>query len=106
MSKQVDKAADQQPATSNSHSSSNLYFVVRTFDAITGHPMGERIVDLYHYGTNNWLAKHNWWAMHNGHSIELQPASPDEVSSYLAEAALTLAAKYNEDTSTVEAIAA
>lgn len=80
---------------------SNLFISVKTFD-VEGKTVGERIVDMYHFGTRNWLQNHHWWAMHNGHCVETNVATSDEVTTYLAASKEALAAKFN----TVKAVAA
>lgn len=81
------------PAT-NSSGPSNLFISVKTFDS-EGKTVGERIVDMYHFGTRNWLQNHHWWAMHNGHCVETNVATGDEVTGYLAASKEALAAKFN-----------
>lgn len=73
---------------------SNLFISVKTFD-VEGKTVGERIVDMYHFGTRNWLQNHHWWAMHNGHCVETNVATSDEVTGYLAASKEALAAKFN-----------
>ena len=85
---------EQAPANSGP---SNLFISVKTFDA-EGKTVGERIVDMYHFGTRNWLQNHHWWAMHNGHCVETNVATPDEVTGYLAASKEALAAKFNTQT--------
>jgi len=51
---------------------SKLNVIVDTFDK-AGELVGTRTVDLYHYGTRDWLAKHNWWAMHNDCTVNQRP---------------------------------
>jgi hypothetical protein len=80
------------PATSSGPS--NLFISVKTFD-VEGKTVGERIVDMYHFGTRNWLQNHHWWAMHNGHCVETNVATPAEVTGYLAASKEALAAKFN-----------
>ena len=46
-----------------------LYVRVDTFNQ-AGQQIGSRVVDMYHFGTKDWLITHSWWAMHNGHSVE------------------------------------
>jgi hypothetical protein len=93
MSKQV----DQKPSTVAAEPAAerNLYVQVTTTND-AGKVIGTRIVDLYHFGTRNWLHNHAWWAMHNGHSIETEVAHPDDVSAYLAEGKAKLAEKFNK----------
>jgi hypothetical protein len=79
------------PAKGNT---TNLFISVKTFD-IEGKTIGERVVDLYHFGTNNWLQKHSWWAMHHKATIEITQATPAEVDTYLAEAKAALVEKFN-----------
>lgn len=79
----------------------NLFISVKTFDGPTGKTIGERIVDMYHFGTNTWLQKHHWWAMHNGHQVETTVATPAEADSYVALAKVALAAKFNHSASNV-----
>lgn len=50
----------------------NLMVVVDTIDA-KGEKIGTRTVDMYHYGTRDWLYGHMWWAMHNGHTVTQKP---------------------------------
>lgn len=73
-----------------------LYIKVETYDG-AGKQIGERVVDMYHFGTRNWLQTHQWWAMHNSHTIELRPADDGEVQAYLDEAKLKLAEKFNRE---------
>ena len=90
MAKQVKMPdAPQAPANRN-----NLYISVKTFDS-EGKVVGERIVDLYHFGTRNWLQNHHWWAMHNGHCVETNTATPDEIEAFLVSAKQALAEKFN-----------
>jgi hypothetical protein len=91
MPKQVKEAA--QPVANNS-TPQNLFVSVRTFDA-EGKTIGERIVDMCHYGTRNWLSNHLWWSTHNGHLVEVDLAKPNEIEAYLAEGKKALAAKFN-----------
>jgi hypothetical protein len=92
MAKQVDKA---QSAQSN-NSTPNLYIFVRTTD-LQGTCIGERIVDMYHFGTRNWLQNHQWWAMHNSHCVETTVATPDQVAEYLARAKEALVEKFAKE---------
>jgi hypothetical protein len=85
------KTKAETPANSGP---SNLFISVKTFDA-EGKTVGERIVDMYHFGTRNWLQNHHWWAMHNGHCVETNVATADEVTGYLAASKEALAAKFN-----------
>jgi hypothetical protein len=82
------------PASTNS-GPSNLFISVKTFDA-EGKTVGERIVDMYHFGTRNWLQNHHWWAMHNGHCVETNVATPTEIENYLAASKTALAQKFNK----------
>lgn len=80
------------PVLQNSQTQ-NLYVKVLTFDG-QGKTIGERIVDMYHYGTRNWLQNHLWWSTHNGHEVEISVANDEDVSAYVAQAAKDLAAKF------------
>lgn len=101
MSKSVVKSAPQAETPSNSPQ--NLFISVKTFDP-EGRTVGERIVDMCHYGTRNWLSNHLWWATHNGHCTEVDLAKPAEIEAYLAAGKLALASKFN--TATPEPVAA
>lgn len=72
----------------------NLFISVKTFDS-EGKTIGERIVDMYHFGTRNWLQNHHWWAMHNGHCVETNIADDAEIANYLKNATAALAEKFN-----------
>lgn len=50
----------------------NLMVLVETFDS-EGEVVGTREVDMYHYGTRDWLSGHMWWATHNGHRVYIGP---------------------------------
>lgn len=107
MSKQVNTVAVevQAPATTNGNSQTtknNLFVSVKTFDP-EGRTIGERIVDMYHFGTRNWLQNHHWWAMHNQNCVEVNVATDEEISGYLDSAKLALAAKFNGATEAVAA---
>jgi hypothetical protein len=98
MSKQVLKtstvAAEAVVEANQSQKPNNLYVSVKTYD-VDGRPAGERVVDMYHFGTDKWLRSHNWWAMHNDHTVETMRATTDEVAAYLAQAKQALADKFN-----------
>lgn len=74
----------------------NLYVTVTTY-ASDGKQVGIRVVDMYHYGTRNWLQGHMWWAVHHGHTTETQPANDAEVADYVKEQEYALAYKYAKD---------
>lgn len=93
MSKQVNTAVVATAAPSQQ--SNNLYVTVKTYNS-EGKAVGERIVDMYHFGTRNWLQNHHWWAMHNGNCVETNVASSEETENYLANAKIALAAKFND----------
>ncbi len=76
--------------------SRTLYVRVDTFD-IEGKTVGTRIVDMYHFGTNGWMQKHQWWAMHNGHTVETNVANEAEVADYVAYQKQLLAERFNTD---------
>lgn len=89
MSEQVaPQAVEQQIPQAKS-----LHIVVKTFGP-DGRPTGERIVDMYHYGTRKWLQDHQWWAMHNDHSIEVQVATDEDIGAYMFKQQLALQEKY------------
>ena len=106
--KQV-KTANEAPALAQVHGTpQNIYISVRTFDE-QGKTVGERIVDLCHYNTRNWIAKHLWWSATHGYCTEVDIAKPQEIEAYLANGKLALAAKFNNTPSvepTVEVIQA
>lgn len=83
-----------QTTKTNAQGPSNLFISVKTFDG-EGKTVGERIVDMYHFGTRNWLQNHHWWAMHNGHCVETNVATQDEITNYLAASKEALVAKFN-----------
>lgn len=84
------EVAAQQP----SNTPQNLYVSVKTFD-VDGKTVGERIVDMCHYGTRNWLSSHIWWATHHDCCTEIDLAKPGEIEAYLAAGKEALAAKFN-----------
>lgn len=79
------------------NSQRNLYISVKTFD-VEGRTIGERIVDMYHFGTRNWLQNHLWWAMHNTAQVETTRATDDEIGAYMASGKAALAEKFNKTT--------
>lgn len=97
--KQV-KGVEQTVSATNSETpqtkSRHLFIKVQTFN-LEGREIGTRIVDMYHFGTRNWLANHGWWAMHNCHQIEQKIAEDDEVAEYLAVQKQALADKFNTE---------
>lgn len=74
----------------------SLFIKVDTYDP-QGKEIGTRIVDMYHFGTRNWLHSHQWWAMHNGHLIETRPAEDGEVQDHFAVQKKLLAEKFNTE---------
>lgn len=96
MSKQVQDAVQHSDATA--HQSKNLYVTVTTYDA-KGKQVGVRVVDMYHYGTRNWVQNHLWWAVHQkpAHVIEINEATEVEVDEYLATQAKALQEKFAKE---------
>lgn len=92
---QATQEVPPQNAANSSPQTKNLYVKVETFN-VEGREVGTRIVDMYHFGTRNWLQNHHWWAMHNGHTVETRVATDDEVSAYLAAQKQLLADKFNK----------
>lgn len=82
--------------------SNNLYIRVETFNT-EGREIGTRIVDLYHTGTRNWMSNHQWWAFHNGHTVEINVANSDEVNAYIDKQAAILAERFNTEKAHVAA---
>jgi hypothetical protein len=95
MAKQVKEIPNTVSETNST--SRNLYVSVKTFEGTTGKTIGERVVDMYHYGTRSWLQNHVWWAMHNGHQTEQTPATPEEITKYFETAKVALANKFNSE---------
>lgn len=92
MPKSVKTSAVQAETPSNIPQ--NLFISVKTFDG-EGRTVGERIVDMCHYNTRNWLSNHLWWATHHGHCTEIDLAKPAEIEDYLAKGVKALAEKFN-----------
>ena len=86
---QVQEAAQCATAQQNR----NLFVTVNTYGQ-DGKQVGTRVVDMYHYGTRNWLANHTWWAMHNNCTVEQMPANDAEIEEYLENAKNALAGKF------------
>jgi len=95
MTKQVTKTTGEQQAPV-AQNPNNLYISVQTFNP-EGKDIGFRIVDMYHFGTRNWLQNHHWWAMHNGNCVETNVATPEQIEKYLAAAKTALADKFNHE---------
>lgn len=57
--------------------------------------IGTRIVDMYHFGTRNWLQNHTWWAVHNAHIVGTQLAIESEIAEHLHAQRQALADKFN-----------
>lgn len=74
-----------------------LFTKITTLD-LKGKVIGERIVDMYHFGTRKWLHDHMWWAMHNDHIVEAQQASVTDIDAYLLAQRQKLAEKFNGTT--------
>lgn len=74
----------------------NLYVTVNTYGS-DGKQVGTRVVDMYHYGTRNWLQGHMWWAVHHGHTTETMIANDAEVADYVKAQEVALAHKYAKD---------
>lgn len=72
----------------------NLYITIITYDGQTGKVIGQRVVDMYHYGTRNWLQNHIWWAMHHGHPVEQVLATDEDIGSYMAQQEIALHQKF------------
>ena len=91
----MNKQVKTVPAATEAPANQNKYICIYTFENKTGKTIGERIVDLFHYGTRNWIQQHIWWAMHNGHEIEVKPATDDQISAYIKAGVEALAEKVN-----------
>lgn len=87
---------DETTAGARQEHTKNLFVKVDTFNP-EGREIGTRIVDMYHFGTRNWLQNHHWWAMHNGHTVEAKTASQDEIGTYVNLQVQALADKHNHE---------
>lgn len=90
MSKQV---KDQAAAPITQQQNKNLYVTVTVYD-VKGKQIGVRVVDMYHYGTRNWLQNHFWWAMHNSHSVQVDTSTEMEIDEYMARQTAALQDKF------------
>lgn len=54
-----------------------------------------RICDLYNFQSRKWLTNHQYWAMHQGHTVEIHPATDDEVTAYTSKQAQLLSRRYS-----------
>jgi hypothetical protein len=81
--------------STNPSSDRSLFVSVETFDN-DNKSIGSRVVDMYHYGTRNWLQNHTWWAMHNSCVVETRPATEEEAKAYVEAATASLVNKYNK----------
>lgn len=109
MAKQVKTIAQSANAVDNAYipqqeQNKNLHVTVTTYDGKTGKEIGMRVVDMYHYGTRNWLQNHLWWAMHNGHEVAQATSTDVDIDNYLAEQANALKEKF-QGTETAKAAA-
>jgi hypothetical protein len=95
MSNKQVQAATQSEVAQQSQSK-NLYVTVTTYDA-KGKETGVRVVDMYHYGTRNWLQNHCWWAMHNSQQVEITISTDAEVDDYLARQTQALQDKFSKE---------
>jgi hypothetical protein len=89
MSKQVEKSTEVANQTRN------LYVTVNTYGS-DGNQIGIRVVDMYHYGTRNWLQNHQWWAMHNGYTVETLVSNDAEIAEYQEQARAALEGKFSK----------
>lgn len=48
-----------------------MFLKVETFDK--HELLSVREIDYYSYEARKWLAKHCWWAMHQGYSVTTYP---------------------------------
>lgn len=73
-------------------SQKSLYIKIETYN-VENKQIGERVVDIYHPGTNKWLQKHSWWAAHHNNIIEIRNADKGEIQAHLDELAAAEAKK-------------
>lgn len=114
MAKQVETSVEEEAVVSNldaqmdckvpessdpqNPQTKTLYISINTYEAgPKGKNIGHRVVDLFHYGTRNWLNKHTWWAMHHGHVVEQVVATPKEIENYVEQQKSLLVDKFNND---------
>lgn len=55
-----------------------------------------RVCDMYNFQSRKWLTNHQFWAMHQGHKVEIHPASSEEVDSYTAKQTQLLSRRYGK----------
>lgn len=87
------QAAVKVPAQQPQAQSNHLYVKVTTYNT-EGREVGTRVVDMYHYGTRNWLQGHMWWAMHHSNTVECLIADDGDVADYVKEQELKLLDKF------------
>lgn len=70
------------------------YVKVLNYEKGTGKTLGERIVDMFHIGTRNFIQNNLWWATSNGHDTEIVMVGDEEVGAYMAKRRLDLVDKF------------
>lgn len=55
-----------------------------------------RVCDIYNFQSRKWLTNHQFWAMHQGHTVEIHPATDDEVGAYTSKQAQLLSRRYGK----------
>lgn len=74
-------------------------FHVQVLTSIPGKDVivDSRVCDIYNFMSRKWLTNHQFWAMHQGHTVELHPATPDEVTEYTKKQAQLLSRRYGKN---------
>lgn len=55
-----------------------------------------RVCDIYNFQSRKWLTNHQYWAMHQRHTVEIRPASETEVAEYTSNQAQLLSRRYSK----------
>lgn len=83
---------------------SELYATICTYDQ-SGKQIGpHKVVDMYHFGTRDWVGKHLFWATHNNCIVEVQVSTEDEIEDYIASGVQKLAQKHNSSDKVLDAV--
>lgn len=74
-------------------------FHISVLTRITGNndiTIDSRVCNINDFQSRKWLTNHQFWAINQGHTVEMRPATSDEVQGYVAKQSKLLSNRYNK----------
>lgn len=85
-------AVQEQPAADKEPLYVKVLTTAKAGDATV--TIDSRVTDIANWDSRKWLTNHQFWAMHQGHSVSMDKATTDEVNNFVNQQAQALSRRF------------